>query len=136
MRSIIKHLYLHLLLLTTFSFSISESDSNLINPFIVKRGTYSGDGTFYAVGLGACGHVNNNEQMVAALPAQQFDHLTRKRACGSTAVVERGGRRVTVRIIDRCAGCQLGDIDLSPAAFQEIASPKEGRVHVFYTLHV
>ncbi|CAG8439362.1 1379_t:CDS:1 [Dentiscutata heterogama] len=136
MRLIIKHLYLHLLLLTTFSFSISESDSNLINSFIFRRGTYSGEGTFYAVGLGACGQVNNNEQMVAALPAQQFDHLTSKKACGSTAVVERGGKHVTVKIIDRCAGCQLGDIDLSPAAFQELASPKEGRVHVIYTLHL
>ncbi|CAG8603281.1 2565_t:CDS:1, partial [Cetraspora pellucida] len=97
---------------------------------------HSGDGTFYAVGLGACGDVNSNEQMVAALPAQQFDYLTRNKACGSTAVVHHGGRRVTVRIIDRCAGCQVGDIDLSPAAFNRIARPREGRVHVTYTLHL
>ncbi|RIB23917.1 expansin module family protein [Gigaspora rosea] len=136
MCSIIKHLYLHLLFLITFSFSISESDSNLINSFIFKRGTYSGDGTFYAVGLGACGIVNDNDQMVAALPAQQFDYLTRTKACGSIAVVVHGGKQVTVKIIDRCAGCQLGDIDLSPAAFKKIAHPREGRVHVMYTLNI
>ncbi|CAG8698492.1 27126_t:CDS:1, partial [Racocetra persica] len=135
MRSLIKHLYIHLLLIITFSsFSISENDPNLINSSILRRSTYSGDGTFYAVGLGACGYVNNDGQMVAALPAEQFDHLTKKRACGSTAVVHRGSRRIVVRIVDRCAGCKVGDIDLSPDAFSGLAEPVEGRVHVTYSL--
>ncbi|CAG8565148.1 8941_t:CDS:2, partial [Racocetra fulgida] len=68
----------------------------------------------------ACGYVNNNEQMVAALPAEQFDHLTKKKACGSSAIVHRG----------------VGDIDLSPDAFSELAKPIEGRVHVTYSLKI
>lgn len=37
---------------------------------------------------------------------------------------------VTARVVDRCAGCRSGDIDLSPAAFDKIAKPSEGRVKV------
>ena len=40
------------------------------------------------------------------------------------------GNSVTVKITDRCAGCQgQGDLDFSPAAFQQLAPLSVGRIH-------
>jgi hypothetical protein len=33
---------------------------------------FTGDATFYHVGLGACGWTNNNDELVAALNAPQY----------------------------------------------------------------
>ncbi|KAL8641754.1 MAG: hypothetical protein Q9228_001471 [Teloschistes exilis] len=39
-------------------------------------------------------------------------------------------KNVTVTVMDRCEGCQLSDIDISPAAFEHLADLDEGRVGV------
>ena len=48
--------------------------------------------------------------------------------CGKTIRVERGGKTVDVLVVDRCEGCAPDDVDLSPAAFDELATVAEGRV--------
>ncbi|CAI0376394.1 unnamed protein product [Linum tenue] len=48
------------------------------------------------------------------------------------AVPCKEGRSVTVKIVDLCpAGCN-GTIDLSAAAFAEIADPDEGKINISY----
>lgn len=39
------------------------------------------------------------------------------------------GKSVVVQIVDRCGGCAMGDIDLTPTAFSAIADMNSGRVH-------
>ena len=39
------------------------------------------------------------------------------------------GKTVTVTVTDRCAGCAPGSIDLTPTAFQQLASLDVGRLH-------
>ncbi|KAF9254234.1 hypothetical protein L218DRAFT_886719, partial [Marasmius fiardii PR-910] len=91
--------------------------------------------TFYTPGLGACGRTNNANELVAAAAAQVFDtfpgHTSNPNnnpICGKKAVVTFGGKSVTVTIVDRCPGCGSAGIDLSPAAFQQLAPLSQGRL--------
>ncbi|KAK3486705.1 RlpA-like double-psi beta-barrel-protein domain-containing protein-containing protein [Neurospora hispaniola] len=90
--------------------------------------------TWYNTGLGACGTVSNDGQLVVALNHDQFDPSTpngnpnRNSLCGRRIRVNANGRSVTVTLVDRCAGCPYGGLDLSPAAFSVLASTSVGVV--------
>ncbi|KAF7297245.1 DPBB-1 domain-containing protein [Mycena indigotica] len=47
-----------------------------------------------------------------------------------TATVTHGSKSIQVKIVDRCVGCKVGDIDLTPAAFAALADPALGRTSV------
>nr|GAT51172.1 predicted protein [Mycena chlorophos] len=47
-----------------------------------------------------------------------------------TATVTHGGKSIQVAIVDRCAACKEGDIDLTPAAFAALADMSLGRTDV------
>ncbi|CAG8433253.1 4136_t:CDS:2 [Diversispora eburnea] len=94
-----------------------------------RRKNYNGQATFYTVGLGACGHHNNNNQHVAAISHGLFDSIpspnpNKNKFCGKKARIFRGKKSVVVTIVDRCGGCNYEDI-----AFNKIAKPSEGRVN-------
>ncbi|ORX63315.1 hypothetical protein K493DRAFT_322135 [Basidiobolus meristosporus CBS 931.73] len=85
-----------------------------------RSGSFSGDGTYYTPGLGACGNVNTADQLIAAINAPQFgaySHPSDSPACYSCAM-----------IVDKCPSCKFGSLDLSPAAFNHIALEAQGRV--------
>ncbi|KAL7908197.1 RlpA-like double-psi beta-barrel-containing domain-containing protein [Trichoderma velutinum] len=85
-----------------------------------------GDITFYNTGLGACGSVNNDEEYVAAVSAALFDSQS---VCGRSISVNFNGATVNVQVVDRCAGCAFGDVDLSPRAFSDLTGSLDaGRV--------
>ncbi|RHZ82906.1 hypothetical protein Glove_103g119 [Diversispora epigaea] len=108
-----------------------NSENESVN--ITKR-AYTGEVTWYNVGLGACGVTNNDNECIAAIPGAQFDPYTpngnpnRNSKCGKSIKVTRGKKSVIVKMMDRCAGCKSGDIDLSPAAFKKIGTLGEGRL--------
>ncbi|CAG8585147.1 7449_t:CDS:2 [Paraglomus brasilianum] len=100
-------------------------------PLLHKR--FAGQGTFYEVGLGACGKVNNDNELVAALSAPQFGsppNPNNSPFCGRQVRVNGPSGSVTVTLVDRCEACQFGDLDLSPTAFQQIAPLSAGRVQI------
>ena len=91
--------------------------------------TRSGDGTYYdsrwrltfiwynyisylLAGLGACGVVSNNNELVCAMAHADFDPQTpngnpnRNPLCGRSISVTGPRGTVTVRVVDRCEGCQ------------------------------
>jgi hypothetical protein len=47
-----------------------------------------------------------------------------------TATVTHGDKSIQVKIVDRCVGCAVGDIDLTPAAFAALADMSLGRTSV------
>ncbi|ELR15053.1 riboflavin aldehydeforming enzyme, putative [Acanthamoeba castellanii str. Neff] len=96
---------------------------------------FDGDGTYYNVGLGACGQYNNNNQLVAALNKPQFGsspggNPNHNPNCGRQALVHGPKGQVQVTIVDMCPACGWGSLDLSPAAFSKIADMAQGRVHI------
>lgn len=90
---------------------------------------HHGEATHYdADGSGNCSFpAVQGEVLVAAIGAPHYD---RSAACGACAAVEGPDGSVTVRIVDRCPGCDPGDLDLSPAAFERIADLVTGRVPI------
>lgn len=98
---------------------------------IEARGAMSGDGTFYTVGLGSCGSTNSDSQMVAALSGSLMGS---KSYCGKSVTIKGPSGSVTVKVVDTCPGCAKGDVDLSPSAFQKIASLDAGRVPITWSL--
>ncbi|QRW02098.1 hypothetical protein RhiLY_01095 [Ceratobasidium sp. AG-Ba] len=46
-----------------------------------------------------------------------------------TADITYNGKTIRVGIVDRCEGCALWDLDLSPSAFQQFAPLASGRLY-------
>ncbi|KAK4211165.1 RlpA-like double-psi beta-barrel-protein domain-containing protein-containing protein [Rhypophila decipiens] len=96
----------------------------------------SGSFTWYnpSVGYGACGWMNSDNDLVAALNNEQFDPQTpngnpnRNPLCGRRIRVWSNGRSVDVTLVDRCPQCNWGDLDLSPAAFRALGDQNVGRL--------
>ncbi|KAI0883774.1 barwin-like endoglucanase [Annulohypoxylon maeteangense] len=94
---------------------------------------YSGDMTYYAPGLGACGKYNNqNDHIVALAPAQYgYDaNPNNAKVCGKKIKISYGGKSATATVVDKCPECLSGSIDVSPAVFKQLASLDKGRVKV------
>jgi hypothetical protein len=84
----------------------------------------TGDVTYFdPSGIGACGRKSQIGEMVAAVSASSF-----KGKCGMTIKVTSGGKSVTVKVVDKCSGCNSNMLDLSPAAFARIANKGEKTV--------
>ncbi|EKD00457.1 expansin family protein [Trichosporon asahii var. asahii CBS 8904] len=90
----------------------------------------SGDATFYAVGLGACGNTNNDNEMVVALNAPQWDGGAH---CGQMLTITLGGKSQTAKVVDLCPGCAHGSLDMSPALFEKFNSKDVGRFQMSWT---
>ncbi|GAU90155.1 hypothetical protein RvY_02615 [Ramazzottius varieornatus] len=100
--------------------------------------TFRGDATFTTPGLGACGKVNREGQLVVALNRQQYGNFADSREgpwCGQCLRVtsDKFGTSVVVEVVDRAEGRE-GHIVLSEAAFKKLASTDEGRINVSYKL--
>ncbi|PRP89268.1 hypothetical protein PROFUN_02142 [Planoprotostelium fungivorum] len=95
----------------------------------------NGDGTYFDPGLGACGTYASGSDYIAALNAPQWGadpngNPNNNPNCGRKAVVTGPLGSVTVTIQDKCPPCKSGDLDLSPAAFNQIGDPQQGRIHI------
>lgn len=97
-----------------------------------------GDGTFYTPGLGACGFTNNESELVAAVPFGLWDAVpgytggnpNNNPICGKFIKVSYQGKSVRCKVVDECMGCNIKtSVDMSPAAFNQIADPSVGRIH-------
>ncbi|MDI9913653.1 RlpA-like double-psi beta-barrel domain-containing protein [Rhodococcus sp. IEGM 1379] len=88
--------------------------------------TYSGDATYFKVGLGSCGGTSVNADYVVAISAR----IWTRALCGKRILATRGMRSVTVTIVDTCPGCAAGDLDLSPAAFAKLGNLSDGRIPI------
>jgi hypothetical protein len=92
---------------------------------------------FYQNGVaGACGIVHKDTDFVAALPGAMYgDYSKQSDKCGKKIRVTRpsNGKSVDVIIADACPSCpKRGDVDLSKAAFLQLATEEEGMVPVTY----
>jgi len=95
----------------------------------------AGDLTYYTTGLGACGETNDGltENVVALSYLLLGDESNNGEGgdnpyCGRTITVEYGGKTTTAKVVDKCMGCDTYSIDLSTAAFLDVAEEALGRV--------
>jgi expansin (peptidoglycan-binding protein) len=88
--------------------------------------------------LGACGINNVDTDFICAVSEALFDSYpgytgvnpNDNPVCGRMIQVNYQGKSVTVKAVDRCTGCQMYDIDMTPSAFQSLADPALGRIDI------
>lgn len=97
----------------------------------------SGDATYYATGLGACGITNTDTNMIAAASELLFDTFpgyeggnpNNNPICNKQVSVTYESTTILVTITDRCTACAYGSLDFSPSAFELLAPLSVGRLH-------
>jgi len=90
---------------------------------------------FYQGGVaGACGTVHKDSDFVAAMDYRRYGNLSVKSAlCGKQVKITNpaNGKSVTVTVADACPTCKNSNsIDLSVAAFKQIATEEQGMVGI------
>lgn len=91
----------------------------------------TGQVTFYDVATSrsapsSCGNVNDGStDKVLALPVG----IMQDDDCGKTVTIKYKGKTSTAQVVDKCMGCDNTSIDLSRAAFLDLASESEGRLY-------
>ncbi|PWN19485.1 hypothetical protein BCV69DRAFT_233354, partial [Microstroma glucosiphilum] len=85
---------------------------------------FSGTGTFYnpSTGPGACGKTFQKSDPIVAVNTAQFDLSL----CYTWITVTANGKSVQAEITDSCPSCSYGDLDFSPAVFDQFATPDQG----------
>ncbi|KAK4171190.1 RlpA-like double-psi beta-barrel-protein domain-containing protein-containing protein [Triangularia setosa] len=116
-------------LVAIFAFSALAAPANAFS-------ATSGDFTHYSpsIGLGACGQLHQDSELVAAISYAVFDPKTpggnpnNNLLCGRRIRANFEGKSVEVIVVDRCPSCSAGSLDLSPAAFQQLADLGRGHI--------
>lgn len=99
----------------------------------------TGLATFYTTGMGSCGIVSSDTDLIVAmaagLMAETFTgNPNTNPQCGRKIKVTGSKGSVTATIVDTCPGClSLGDIDLSPSAFDMVGNEADGKIPVTWT---
>ncbi|KAF9288805.1 hypothetical protein BGZ68_010539 [Mortierella alpina] len=86
--------------------------------------TYSGRGTWFSDKTGSCDIEFDQSDMIVALNEEQMGDLNGSGSkCGKMVRVQYGGKSVDLKIVDTCPSqyCDSGALDLSQAAFKELA---------------
>lgn len=115
--------------------STSTNSSNLPLP-TSNGGPYTGDLTYYDPGLGSCGVSSKSSEKICAVSHVVFDAASTSEnpnenpLCGLKLRIRRGDKSVDVKVVDRCPGCSVDDLDVSSAVFEELGDLAEGRVTV------
>lgn len=84
---------------------------------IVKRS--SGQATYYAAGLGACGWTNSGSDFIVAMNAPEWNGGSN---CGKTVTITntQNGNTQQAQIVDLCPGCSWGSLDMSTSLFSAL----------------
>ncbi|KAI0408812.1 RlpA-like double-psi beta-barrel-protein domain-containing protein-containing protein [Xylaria palmicola] len=110
---------------------------------------YSGDITYYTLGLGACGYddsgVDNSKHIVAISHADWYNrgsgtslgiNMPNHAWCDQTITITAGGKSTTALVHDICPGCEAGSIDVSESVFDALfGSLDAGRQKASWTFN-
>ncbi|KAG8708572.1 hypothetical protein FRC09_001154 [Ceratobasidium sp. 395] len=95
---------------------------------MAKRGqTFSGQATYYAVGMGACEQRNTPEDKIVSLNAPQFGNDYPGPHCFKTVKICSGDDQCHfAKIVDKCEGCAYGSLDMSESLFKQFYPTDKG----------
>jgi hypothetical protein len=86
--------------------------------------SYSGDITYYALGMGSCGiddsgkdHTDNIVAVSAQLMGAQSNGNP---MCGKTITIKANGKTIEAKVHDKCPSCAMGDIDGTEKMFIDL----------------
>ncbi|TCD63246.1 hypothetical protein EIP91_005802 [Steccherinum ochraceum] len=94
-----------------------------------KRITHTGRGTWFDVGLGACGYHNVNSDPIIAISSDIYGSGGN---CNQwiTLTNTANGKVASGKVRDECPGCGQYDLDLSPSLFQKLGNLDTGVLHI------
>ncbi|CZT24708.1 uncharacterized protein RCC_10436 [Ramularia collo-cygni] len=96
--------------------------------------SYTGDVTYYAVGMGSCGFTSTEDEKVVAvsheiMSAYNGANPNANPLCGTyITITGKDGNKYPAKIVDTCPGCDKGSLDLPQAYFNKITGNGDGRV--------
>ncbi|KAK5707229.1 hypothetical protein LTR17_020862 [Elasticomyces elasticus] len=121
-----------------------HSKKNL--PLPGNTDSHTGDLTYYQPGLGACGITSDSTDSIVSVSHIIFDaagssssqggNSNNNPLCGQMLRASRydeeagADRSVDLKVVDRCTGCEPGDLDTSLGVFTRLAAEASGRVDV------
>ncbi|KAL7272531.1 DPBB_1 domain-containing protein [Rhizina undulata] len=114
---------------TLFAFAYVFASHAVGAPVELEARSNSGYATYFYPGLGAYGIVNGDNDLVMAISPPHFDGQGK---CFKPAALSRGNKRVYVTVVDRCTGCAVQNVDLSPAAFKALGNLGKGKIPVVW----
>lgn len=86
--------------------------------------TYSGDITYYTVGLGACGENQTGDGYTEDIVALSHDMMgpesNNNPYCGRKIQIQANGKTTTATVSDKCMGCDTDSIDVSKKVFIDL----------------
>ncbi|KAI5248615.1 hypothetical protein E4T47_00587 [Aureobasidium subglaciale] len=114
----------------------SSSSSGSSSGMAASGTEYTGDLTWYQVGLGSCGIDSTSDEAIVAISHTIFDDPQYATAnpnlnplCGKTVSIKgKDGSTYKAKVVDRCVGCAAADLDLSEGFFNTVTSNGDGRV--------
>ncbi|KAJ7452129.1 hypothetical protein B0H11DRAFT_1927556 [Mycena galericulata] len=107
--------------------SSAQNRNPICGPFVPGRTALDSAGTFFSAvksTIGGYAEIGGDGLINCVGTADVQCHVP------LTATVTHGETSIQVKIVDRCAACAEGDIDLTPAAFAALANPALGRTSV------
>ncbi|CAK7238802.1 MAG: hypothetical protein STHCBS139747_000221 [Sporothrix thermara] len=102
----------------------AEVDTSSSGSSSPSGSTFTGDMTYYTVGLGACGNDQTGDDMTENIVAISVDQMGSQSngnpMCGQTITISANGKTTTATVQDKCMGCASGAIDVSEKVFLAI----------------
>ncbi|KAF9782396.1 RlpA-like double-psi beta-barrel-protein domain-containing protein-containing protein [Thelephora terrestris] len=104
---------------TTNSDSTDSTDSTDNYNAFSNSGTMSGQATWFAPGLGACGGYNTGSDLIVAMSAADWNGGSN---CNRQLLITdtKTGKTSPATVVDMCPGCGSGSLDMSPTLFQSL----------------
>ncbi|KAH7926484.1 hypothetical protein BV22DRAFT_1009043 [Leucogyrophana mollusca] len=96
---------------------------------LAKRVTHTGRGTWFNVGLGACGETNVNSDPIVAISSAIYGSGGN---CGQWVHVTNtaNGKSAYGMTRDECPSCSSGSLDMSPGLFEQIGDLDTGVLEI------
>lgn len=115
--------------------SSAASGSGLTSGSAAAGTSYTGDLTWYDDGLGACGQTSGPSDSIVAISHVIFDSYpdggnpnNNPTCLKQVSITGADGSEYTATVVDRCVGCNEGDLDLSEDFFNIVTNNGNGRV--------
>ncbi|KZT09362.1 uncharacterized protein LAESUDRAFT_647059 [Laetiporus sulphureus 93-53] len=99
------------------AFVAAVSASPVASETLERRQSYTGRGTYFEVGLGACGYTDVDTDSIIAI---SHDIYNGGEYCNRYVEIKDDSTGITqyARVRDECMGCDADAIDMSPSLFQ------------------
>lgn len=96
----------------------------------LSKRAFTGTGTFFYVGLGACGQWSQDSDSMVALNSAQYGGGYPGPQCFKSITIQANGKTQVATIMDECPTCGYGSLDLSPSLFRGFADESAGVVSI------